>query len=142
MSKLEVKVDSIRQALLGDKRVVILKAKSSEIQLPIYIDKVQFDLIQRLLLDDEPIPLESILNDLSLPAKLMSKGILETITIGSLEENMFQAKLMLTCDDKPGDTIQVDLPVGNAVALSFITKVPIFIEETLLINTAGSYSYN
>ncbi|MFC2026399.1 bifunctional nuclease domain-containing protein [Chloroflexota bacterium] len=139
MTKVEIKVDSIRQAYLSSNTeypwVVILKKKTSSSYLPVYITKNQAELITRLLLDDEPIPLDSVLNELSLPAELMSKGILQSITIDSPEENIFRAKLMLNRDNTTDDVSQADMLVGNAIALSFMTKVPIFIDDSLLIDT-------
>lgn len=77
MANVEVKVDSIRQAFLGRNMeypwLVILKSKSSNDYLPVHITNTQADLIQRLLLDDEPIPIESLLRDLSLPVEQMLK---------------------------------------------------------------------
>ena len=146
MAKVEVKVDLIRQPLLAPKLefpwVLLLKDKSSESYLPVYVSKRQGDFIQKLLLDDEPIPIESVFDNLAMPTEQMSKGTLESMEIKLVEDNKFQAELILACDDKPGNTIQVDLPVGNAIALSFITKVPIFVEESMLIDTHKSYSYS
>ncbi len=142
MADVEVKVDSIRQAFLRRNIecpwLVILKSKSSDNYLPIHIIKTQAELIQRLLLDDEPMDLESLINSLSLPVKQMSKGILESIIIESIEENRYQAKLILKPNDKADNVIQVALPVGNAIALSFITKAPIFVDEALLVHTGKS----
>ena len=146
MAKVEVKVDLIRQPLLDPKlefpRVLLLKDKSSESYLPVYVSKRQGDFIQKLLLDDDPIQLESVLDDLALPAEQMSKGTLESIEIEPVVGNKFQAKLILYSNDKNGSDFQVDLPVGNAIALSFIAKVPVFVEESMLINTHKSYSYS
>ena len=47
----------------------------------------------------------------------------------------------LVCNDKADDDLQAVLPVGNAIALSFITKVPIFVDEALLMHTDGPSSY-
>ena len=146
MAKVEVKVDLIRQSLLDPKLefpwVLLLKDKSSESYLPVYISKHQGDFIQKLLLDDDPMQLGSVLDDLALPAEQMSKGTLESIEIEQAAGNKFQAKLILYSNDKTGSDFQVDLPVGNAIALSFITKVPVFVEESLLIDTHKSYSYS
>ena len=104
MAQVEVRVDSIRQDFLQRYHidypwVVILKSKSSNDYLPIYISKSQADLIQKLLLDDEAIPIESLLSDLSLPVEQMSKGILESIILESPEENKYRAKLVPKEDD-------------------------------------------
>jgi bifunctional DNase/RNase len=144
MSKKEVKIDTIRQALLGPNLeypwVVLFKSISSDSYLPVHISRVQAELTQKIMLYEEVISLDSLLNDLDLPVEQMSKGTLESIVIEPKGENMFIARLILRRSKRKGKT-QVELPVGNAVALSFITKVPIFIEDTLLINTTGSYSY-
>jgi bifunctional DNase/RNase len=70
-------------------------SRSSNDYLPIHITKPQAELIQRLLLDDEVIPIESLLRDLSLPVEQMLKSILESIIIESPEENKYRAKLIL-----------------------------------------------
>jgi bifunctional DNase/RNase len=144
MSKIEVKVDMIRQALLGSNLeypwVVLFKSISSDSYLPVHISSVQAELIQKIMLDEEPMPLDSLLNDLDLPVEQMSKGTLESIVIEPKGENLFVARLILRHSKKHCKT-QAELPIGNAVALSLITKAPIFIEEALLIKTNGSYSY-
>jgi len=146
MAKVEVKVDLIKQPLLDPKLefpwVLLLKEKSSESYLPVYISKRQGDFIQKLLLDEDPMQLESVLDDLGLQAEQMSKGTLKSIEIEPAVGNKFQAQLIFYGNNKTGSDFQVDLPVGNAIALSFITKVPIFVEESMLIDTHKSYSYS
>ena len=137
--RLEVKVDLIRKPLFDSELespwVLLLKGKACGGYLPIYIPEHQADFIQKLLLDDEPISLDFVLDYLTLPIEQMSKGTLELIVIKQIEGNRFQARLMLAPDDKTSETIQFELPVGNAVALSLITKVPVYVDEALLIHT-------
>ena len=146
MALIKVIVDSIRQALLSHNMeypwVIILKSKSSNDYLPICINRTQADLIQQLLFDEEPIPLELIIKELSLPVEQFLKDILESIVIESLEENKYHAKMILKRDDKAKDGTQIVLPVGNAIALSLITKVPIFINTALLMHVNESTKYD
>jgi len=83
-----------------------------------------------------------LLEDLSLPVEQISKGTLESIIIELIEENKYQAKMILKRDDKAKDGTQIVLPVGNAIALSLITKVPIFINTALLMHVNESTKYD
>ena len=118
MDRIEVIVDSIGQALMSHNMeypwVIILKSRVSNYYLPIYISKPQADLIQQLLLNEEPITLESIKEELSLPVEQISKGILKPIIIESPEKNKYRARIILRRDDKAKGGKQIESPVGNA----------------------------
>ena len=88
----------------------------------------------KTMLYEDPVHLDSLLSALDLPIEQMSKGTLESIIIKSKGENVFIASLILRNGNNK-DTMHAEIPVGNAAALSFIVKVPIFIDEALLIHT-------
>lgn len=85
-------------------------------------------------LTKDPIPLDSVINALDLPVEQMTKGTLKSIIIKSKGKNLFIASLILRNGNNK-DKMHAEIPVGNAAALSFIVKVPIFIDEALLIHT-------
>ena len=120
IGRLEVKVDSLRKPILGPKLefpwIVLFKSISSNSYLPVHISNAQARLIQKIMkimLHEDPIPLDSLLNALDLPVKQMSKGTMESIIIEPKGENNFIACLILK-NGKNKDEIRVEVPVGKA----------------------------
>lgn len=111
----EMVIDSVRRNSLGNEWAVILKEKSAERYLPIYIGSPQADVIKRLLMGHAP------------PDTISSK--VESVTINRFENNTFYAKLSYK-------SYEVDYPPAEALALSIRAGAPIFADEALL-NQAG-----
>lgn len=79
MAKVEMVIDSVRRNSLGNEWVMILKERSAERYLPIYIGSPQADVIKKLLMGDVP------------PDTISSK--VESVTINRFEDNVFYARL-------------------------------------------------
>jgi len=115
MAKVEMVIDSVRRNSLGNDWVVILKEKTAERYLPIYIGSPQVDVIKKLLMGHAP-------RDTVSPK-------IESVIINRFENNTFYARLSYK-------SYEVDYPPAEALALSIRARAPIFADETVL-NKAG-----
>ncbi|HJW87852.1 MAG TPA: bifunctional nuclease family protein [Dehalococcoidia bacterium] len=130
---LEVTVDSIRVSLMNYQRVVILKEKSQDRYLPIWIGPAEADAIAVRL------------QEISVPRPLthdLLKRVIETlgarlnfILVNDLKDDTFYARLFLRVDNTD---MEVDCRPSDALALAVRAQVPIFVEESVL-DKAGIY---
>ena len=131
MARVEMTIDSVRQDLLHYEWVVILKERSAERYIPIYIGSQQADIIKSLLVGTEPV--EPVDHDLSVAGVDTTNAELKSVIINSFKNSIFYAKLLFTRRNK---SFKVDCPVAKAIALGVKAKVPIFAEEALLNKVA------
>jgi bifunctional DNase/RNase len=124
---LEMVIDSIRVSLLNYQRVVILKEKTADRYLPIWIGPDVADAIA-VKLQEVSVPrplthdlLQQVVGDLG--------ATFEYIVVSGLDHDTFFAKIVLSRD---GKRIQVDSRPSDALALAVRAKVPIFAEEAVL----------
>jgi uncharacterized protein len=127
MALTEMTIDSIRVSLMNYQRVVILKEKSSERYLPIWIGPAEADAIAvKLQGVAVPRPLtHDLLNSVidTLGAKI------ESIIVTDLLNDTFYAKLMINSGD---GQLEIDSRPSDALALAVRTEVPIYAEESVL----------
>ena len=131
MAQIEMVIDSLRQDLLYYEWVVILKEKSGERYLPVYIGSQQADIIKNLLVGTEPT--EPVDFNFSVPDVDINIAELQSVIINRLKNNVFYAKLLFTHHNK---SYKVDCPPAKAIALSLRMQVPIFVEGTILRKAA------
>jgi len=131
MARAEMVIDSLRQDLLYYEWVVILKEKSGERYLPVYIGSQQADIIKSLLVDAEPT--EPVDFDFSVPNVDINIAELQSVIINRLKNNVFHDKLLFTHHNK---SYKVDCPPAKAIVLSLRAQVPILVEETVLRKAA------
>ena len=131
MAQIEMAIDSLRQDLLYYEWVVILKEKSGERYLPVYIGSQQADIIKSLLVGTEPT--EPVEFDFSVPDVDIDNAELQSVIINRLKNNVFYAKLLFTHQNK---SYKVVCAPAKAIALSLIAEVPIFIQEAILRKAA------
>lgn len=124
---LEMVIDSIRVSLLNYQRVVILKEKTSDRYLPIWIGPDVADAIA-VKLQEVSVPrplthdlLQQVVGDLG--------ASFDYIVVSGLDHDTFFAKIVLT---QNGKQIQVDSRPSDALALAVRAKVPIYAEEAVL----------
>jgi bifunctional DNase/RNase len=124
---IEMTIDSIRVSLMNYQRVVILKEKTSDRYLPIWIGPAEADAIAvKLQGVSVPRPLtHDLLNSVidTLGASVNS------IIVNDLKNDTFFAKVILQVDSKQ---VEVDSRPSDALALAVRTGVPIFAEESVL----------
>ena len=124
---IEMVIDSIRVSPMNYQRVVLLKEKTAERYLPIWIGPTEADAIavklqgaavQRPLSHDL---LHSVIGALG--------ATLRSIVINELRSDTFYAKIILNVD---GEQIEIDSRPSDALALAVRAEVPIYVEESVL----------
>jgi len=124
---IEMTIDSIRVSLMNYQRVVILKEKSAERYLPIWIGPAEADAIAvKLQGVSVPRPLTHDLLGLVIDAL---GATVNSIIVNDLKNDTFYAKIIINVD---GEQIEVDSRPSDALALAVRTEVPIYVEEIVL----------
>lgn len=123
----EMVVESVRVNLQTYQRVVVLKEKSSERYLPIWIGNNEADAIV-IQLQNVPVPrpqthdlLKSVIGELG--AKVTR------IVVNDLENDVFFARVSIDID---GRHVEIDSRPSDAIALAVRVQAPIFAEDTVL----------
>jgi len=123
MADVEMVIDALRQSSVRGQWVVILKEKTAERYLPVYIGSAQAETIKRELTDVNPsTPLDH---------NLICRGIATTcsevraVKLHKFEDDRFAAKLIL-------DASEVDCPPAVALAIAIRLGVSIFSDEVVL----------
>lgn len=124
---IEVLVESIRVNMTNYKRVVMLKEKTAQRYLPIWIGHFEADAIA--------IPMQNVPVSRPLTHDLLGSviaalgGKVTQVVINELADETFFAKLIVDAD---GRHVEVDARPSDAIALAIRAKVPIFVEDTVL----------
>ena len=124
---IEMTIDSIRVSLMNYQRVVILKEKSAERYLPIWIGPAEADAIAvKLQGVNVPRPLthdllHSVIDTLG--------ATLDSIVVSDLKNDTFFAKVILNVD---GGQVEIDCRPSDALALAVRIDVPVYTEDTVL----------
>jgi len=126
---IEMQIDSIRTgARLGNKRVLLLKQKSAERYLPIYIDTLYADFITKMLQDQASFKFidDVVFNKLD---RLLDMADSISLVINGFEKGVFHAKLIV---NKQGKSFDIECPIGKALALCVKGSGQVFVEEAVL----------
>jgi len=130
---IEMTIDSIRVSLMNYQRVVILKEKTAERYLPIWIGPAEADAIA-VKLQDVKVP-RPLTHDL-LRSVIDSLGAsVHSIVVSDLKNDTFFAKIILNVD---GGSVEIDSRPSDALALAVRAEVPIYADESVL-EKAGIY---
>jgi bifunctional DNase/RNase len=131
VAKVAVEIDSVRHGLWRNEWAVILKDRSTERCLPIYVGQVQAEVIQGQLSNDcQSFPLNYYLSSVGIDT---ARSELVSVTIDHFQDNAFSAKLLLSCDDK---LTEIDHPPAKSIALALREGAPLFVEEAVLAKAA------
>ena len=124
---IEMDIDSIRVSLMNYQRVVILKEKSSQRYLPIWIGPAEAESIA-IKLQDVSVP-RPLTHDLitNIIGELGAK--ISAILVSDLTNDTFFAKIVL---DHDGGQVEIDSRPSDAIALAVRTKAPIYVDEGVL----------
>ncbi len=120
-------IESIRVSLMNYQRVVILKEKSSDRYLPIWIGPAEADAIAVQLQDvsvARPLThdlLRSVIDTLG--------AVVNHVLVNDLSNDTFYARIIL---DVNGGSMEIDSRPSDAIALAVRAKVPIFADEQVL----------
>ena len=124
---IEMVIDSIRVSLMNYQRVVILKEKTADRYLPIWIGPAEADAIA-VKLQGVSVPrplthdlLRSIIDTLG--------ASINSIVVNDLKNDTFFAKIALDID---GGQLEVDSRPSDALALAVRVEAPIYVEESVL----------
>ncbi len=123
----EMTIDSIRVSLMNYQRVVILKEKSADRYLPIWIGPAEADAIA-IKLQDVSVPRPLTHDLLRLIITTLGASV-ESIIVCDLQSDTFFAKIVLQMD---GKKVEIDSRPSDAIALAVRTKVPIYAESHVL----------
>jgi uncharacterized protein len=127
MAMIEMTVDSIRVSLMNYQRVVILKEKTAERYLPIWIGPSEADAIA-VKLQGVSVP-RPLTHDLLCSVIDALGASINSIVVSDLKNDTFYAKILLSVD---GEQMEVDSRPSDALALAVRAEVPIFAEEAVL----------
>jgi bifunctional DNase/RNase len=128
---IEMTIESIRVSMVNYQRVVILKEKSAERYLPIWIGPAEADAIA-VKLQEVTVPRPLTHDLLSSVINALGANV-NSIIVCDLRNDTFYAKIILSVN---GKSIEVDSRPSDAIALAVRVKVPIFAEETVLNKAA------
>ena len=123
----ELSIDSIRVSLSNYQRVVILKLKSKELFIPIWVGPSEADAIAiKLQKVSLPRPLThdlviSLLESLSIS--------IEYVLIESMKDETFFAKIAIKNNDK---IVMIDSRASDAIALAVRVTCPIYANEDVV----------
>jgi bifunctional DNase/RNase len=124
---IEMTIDSIRVSLMNYQRVVILKEKSSDRYLPIWIGPAEADAIA-VKLQGVAVP-RPLTHDLLNSVIDTLGAAVNSIIVNDLKNDTFFAKVILDID---GKQLEVDSRPSDALALAVRTNVPIYADESVL----------
>ncbi len=124
---IEVAIDSIRVSLMNYQRVVILREKTADRYLPIWIGPAEADAIAAKL---QGVKLERPLTHDLLRSTIDALGAkVNSIIIYDLKNDAFYAKNLLSVD---GGQIEVDSRPSDALALAVRVEIPIYVDESVM----------
>lgn len=124
---LEMIIDSIRVSLMNYQRVVILKERSTDRYLPIWIGPAEADSIA-VKLQDVSVP-RPLTHDLLRSVLDALGATINYILVSDLMNDTFYAKIVLQVN---GNTLEVDSRPSDAIALAVRAQAPIYAAEMVL----------
>jgi uncharacterized protein len=120
-------IESIRVSLMNYQRVVILKEKSSDRYLPIWIGPAEADAIA-VQLQDVSVA-RPLTHDLLRSVIETLGAVVQHVFVNDLSNDTFYARIIL---DVNGNSVEIDSRPSDAIALAVRAKVPIFADEQVL----------
>ena len=127
MIMIEMKVDSIALDPKSNMPVVILKNKTNNKALPIWIGIFEASAIALKL--DGVDPHRPLTHDLLKSVIEKLNATVSKIYISELKDNTFYAKIILEMAQKQ---LNIDCRPSDAIALALRTNSPIFVEEKII----------
>ena len=123
----EVVIDSIRVSLMNYQRVVILKEKSTDMYLPIWIGPAEADSIA-VKLQDVSVPRPLTHDLLNLIITTLGCTV-SHIVVSDLLDDTFYAKIAIQLN---GSNFEVDCRPSDALALAVRVNVPIYVADAVM----------
>jgi len=123
----ELSIDSIRVSLSNYQRVVILKLKSKEMFIPIWVGPSEADAIA-IKLQKVSLP-RPLTHDLVISLLDSLSASVEYVLIESMKDETFFAKVAIKNKDK---IIMIDSRASDAIALAVRVSCPIYANEDVV----------
>ncbi len=120
----------MRQDLLTYEWVILLRDKSKERYLPIYVGQAQGDIIQREM-DKKAVGSEYY--DFSIPVVDVTLATLESVLINRFGNNNFFTNIILKHDKK---SYRASYPVAKSIAFAIKVGAPIYVLKSILDKAA------
>ena len=124
---IELTVESIRVSLRNYQRVVILREKDADRYLPIWIGPAEADAIA-VRLQEVPVA-RPLTHDLLTSMIEKLGGTVRSVVVNDLANDTFFARIHV---ERDGAVIEVDSRPSDAIAVAVRTKVPIYVDESVL----------
>ena len=124
---IEVTINSIGISLMNYQRVVLLKEKTAERYLPIWIGPAEADAIA-IKLQGVAVS-RPLSHDLLWSVISSLKASVNSIIINDLKNATFYGRIILNAE---GGQVEIDARPSDALALAIRVEAPIFAEETVL----------
>jgi len=126
---IEVKVVNVAIDANSKMPVIVLKEKTGEKTLPIWIGLFEAQAIALAL--ENVKPPRPLTHDLAKSLIEKLKGKVDRVVISDLRNNTFYAQILIK---RNGESIKVDSRPSDAIAIALRLNVPIFIDEAVLDN--------
>ena len=127
----EITIDSIRVSLSNYQRVVILKLKSKDLYIPIWVGSNEADSIAvKLQKVSLPRPLT---HDLMITLLKKLDVTIEYVLVDSMKNETFYSKIALKINNK---IEMIDSRASDSIALAVRVSCPIFVNDEV-VNTVG-----
>ena len=124
---LEMEIESIRISRTTLQRVLVLKEKSSERCLPIWIGGPESDAIE-IKLDGAEVP-RPLTHDLLRSTVTKLGAIVRSIVVTDIDQDTFYAKIIL---ERNGETFHLDCRPSDAIALALRSEATIFATQEVM----------
>ena len=132
----EITIDSIRVSLSNYQRVVILKLKSKDLYIPIWVGSNEADSIAvKLQKVNLPRPLT---HDLMISLFERLEVSIEYVLVDSMKNETFFAKIAIKINDK---IEMIDSRASDAIALAVRASCPIYINDDVVNNVGVSLDH-
>ncbi len=124
---IEMTIESIRVSLMNYQRVVLLKEKTADRYLPIWIGPAEADAIA-VKLQGVTVP-RPMTHDLLCSAIDALGASINHIMVNDLRNDTFYAKVVLNVD---GGEMEIDSRPSDALALAVRVEAPIYVDDSVL----------
>ena len=131
MANIEMVIDSIRVSLMNNQRVVVLKEKTADRYLPIWIGPAEADAIT-VKIQNISVP-RPLTHDFICSIADIAGLTIESAIMNKLENDTHYAKLVVK---SRGKSYEIDCRPSDAIAVAVRAGAPVFADEKVL-NEAG-----
>ena len=132
----EITIDSIRVSLSNYQRVVILKLKSKDLYIPIWVGPNEADSIAvKLQKVSLPRPLT---HDLMITLLEKLDVSIEYVLVDSMKNETFYSKIALKINNK---IEMIDSRASDAIALAVRVSCPIYVNDEVVSNVGVSLDH-